>query len=71
MSVWLPILVTPPPLAVPRFEGRIFADNVVVADFQPGLFAFECEVLGLGANRAERKEAVMGADFGGPMNHHV
>jgi hypothetical protein len=37
--------VTPPPPSVPVFSVAIFADAVARADFQPGMFALEFQVL--------------------------
>src|SRR5579864_4971157 len=58
-------------LACTTINGGVFADHVMAANFQAGLFTLETQILGLSANRTKRKEAVMRANLCRPVNHHV
>src|SRR5579859_1144738 len=52
-------------------DGRVFANHIVAAHFQPRLFSFVAQVLGFAADGAEREEPVVPADLRRAVNHHM
>ena len=58
----LPIVVTPPPWAVPRFMRGEFAEHVAVADLEAGRLALVFEILRRVADRGELENLVARAD---------
>ena len=55
----------------PPVDGDEFAEDVPVADPDPGLLALVADVLGLGPDRGERGEPVVGADLGPAADEDV
>src|SRR5260370_351293 len=49
-------------------HGHIFADDVVIADLQPRLFAFVFQVLGFEADGGKWEDAVVRADLAGAVH---
>src|SRR5437762_2954472 len=52
-------------------DGHVFADGVVIADLDAGLLPAKTQVLGLHADGAKRKEAIMGADLRRTLDGHM
>ena len=71
MSVWLPMRVTPAALRGPARNRDVFANDVVVADFQPRRLAAIGDVLRIHAQRGEGIDLVVAAEAAGPTQHDV
>jgi len=52
-------------------DGHILADDVVLADFEPGWFTAIGDVLRLDAKRGEWKDPIVIADLSRPLNYYV
>ena len=70
-----PVVVADPgdsaPARRPAVEGAVLADDVAVADLEPGRAPVVLLVLGVAADGHEGMEVVVGAEAGRPLHHRV